>query len=203
MKFNFEIDDEKYTELRNKFYEKLDFLFTNEKFYSQNENSIVLKSQIDEKLIERAQIIFATERWMKSYFFLETKIALDEIVLMIFEEFKEIIHQIWKTIFDNFETFDFTKLFESSENVSDSFSSKIEEENLYNLPPIVKIYFDSYNQQKLELINNEIVVSRKKKNWVKRIYIFVKKFNKRTNYELQRNSETAKYNYKRNRIIKN
>ncbi|MNK30218.1 hypothetical protein D3C87_486340 [compost metagenome] len=69
LKLNFEIDDEKYTELRNKFYEKLDFLFTNEKFYSQNENSIVLKSQIDEKLIERAQIIFATERWMKSYFF--------------------------------------------------------------------------------------------------------------------------------------
>ncbi|MNK30217.1 hypothetical protein D3C87_486330 [compost metagenome] len=44
---------------------------------------------------------------------------------MVFEEFKEIIHQIWKTIFDNFETFDFTKLFESSENVSDSFSSKM------------------------------------------------------------------------------
>jgi hypothetical protein len=172
-KLNFEFHDNQNLDLRQRFYEKLNFLVSDNRFYSQNENSIVLKSQIDEKLIERAHIIFATERLMKSYFFNETKIAMGEIVSMVFEEFKEAMHLVWKTILENFEIVNFPNLLESTEDVSHLLN--LEEENRYNLPPIIRIYFDSYNQQKLKRVNNEVVMPMKKKKWLKRIYIFMKK----------------------------
>ena len=174
-KLNFEFHDNQNLALRKRFHEKLNFLVSDNRFYSQNENSIVLKSEIDEKLIERTHIIFATERWMKSYFFNETKIAMEEIVFIVFEEFKETMHQVWKTIIENFETINLPILVESS--IVDSTSSflGLEEENRYNLPPIIRIYFDSYNQQKLKRVNNEVVMPMKKKKWLKRIYIFMKK----------------------------
>lgn len=172
-KLNFEFHDNQHLDLRKRFYEKLDFLISDNRFCYQNENSIVLKSRIDEKLIERAHILFATERWMKSYFFNETKIAMEEIVSMVFEEFKETMHLVWKTILENFEIVNFPNLVESTEDVSHHLN--LEEENLHNLPPMIKIYFNSYNQQKLKQINNEVVMPMKKKNWLKRIYIFMKK----------------------------
>ena len=174
-KLNFEINDNEDTHLRYEFYKKLNFLISDNRFFFRDDNSIVLKSQIDEKLIERAHIIFATERWMKSYFFPETKIAMEKIVSMVFEEFKETMHLVWKTILENFETVNFSNLTESSEDVSYSSFLNFEEENLYNLPPIIKIYFDSYRQQKFEQMNNQQDIPSKKKNWIKRIYIFMKK----------------------------
>lgn len=158
-KLNFKIDDNQHLDLRNRFYEKLNFLISDNRFYSQDENSIVLKSQIDEKLIERTHIIFATERWMNSYFFPETKIAMWKIVSMVFVEFEETMHQVWKTIIENFEIPDFSNLVESSEDNS-SFPN-LEEENRYNLPEIIKIYFDSYNKQKLEQTSTDQIILKK------------------------------------------
>ena len=98
---------------------------------------------------------------------------MEEIVSMVFEEFKETMHLVWKTILENFEIVNFPNLVESTEDVSHHLN--LEEENLHNLPPMIKIYFNSYNQQKLKQINNEVVMPMKKKNWLKRIYIFMKK----------------------------
>ena len=182
-KLNFEFHDNQNLALHKRFYEKLNFLVSDNRFCYQNENSIVLKSQIDEKLIERTHIIFATERWMKSYFFNETKIAMEEIVLIVFEEFKETMHQVWKTIIENFETINLPILVESS--IVDSTSSflGLEEENRYNLPPIIQIYFDSYHKQKFEQPKKEFILPNKKKNWIKRMYIFMKKLRTKTSRE--------------------
>lgn len=174
LKLNYELDDEKYPELRDVFYEKMNFLFSEERFYGQDQKSICLKSKIDHKYIERAQIIFATERWMRTYFFPETKIAIEEIVLMVFDEFKETMHQIWKTIFESFDTVDFTKLTQLTEDISSDDLIIAEEENLYNLPPIIKIYFDSYQRQKSEKMTEPKSIMGKK-NLVQRIYILMKK----------------------------
>jgi len=173
LKVNFEIEDDKFPDLRNRIFEKLGFLFTNEKFHCQDENSIILRSKIDDQVIERANIIFAMESWMRSYFFPETKIALEEMVSIVFSEFKETMHQVWKTIFENFETVDFSKL----PLLSKEYSLDTEESNCYDLPPIIKIYFDSYHQQKLKQRNSEPIIPKKKKNWIKRWYISMKNLN--------------------------
>lgn len=175
-KLNFEIDDNLHLDLRNRFYEKLQFLISDNRFCYQNENSIVLKSQIDKNFIERAHIIFAIEQWMKSYFFNETKIAMEEIVSMVFEEFKETMHQVWKTILENFEMSSPLKCFVKRSDQIDKDAESIDGgKNPYNLPPTIEIFYNSYNMQKLEQKNNEEILPRKGKNWIKRIYIFMKK----------------------------
>ncbi len=200
LKLNYEIDDEKHPNLRKKFYENFGFLNADKRFSCQDENSIVLKSEIDDKLIERACIIFSVEQWKNSYFFSETKIALEEIVSIVFEEFKFVMSQIWKTIDENFESLDFSKLPFLSNGFLKEDSTNINEDNFYNLPPIIKIYFDSYINQKLRQDNTKQIALKRNKNWLQRIYIFLKKISnkKQTSYELYRNSETARYNYKRN-----
>lgn len=196
-KLNFEISDNQHLDLRNEFYKKLYFLISDHRFFSRDENSIVLKSQIDEKLIERAHIIFATERWMNSYFFPETKVAMEEIISIIFEEFKEIMHQVWKTIFENFETVNSPNLTESSQNLPKDYLPDIENENIYNLPTIIKIYFDSFQKQKFEQRNRNLIILKKKKNWIKKIYIFIKKLKTNKNYKnFKANNYGTKINYK-------
>lgn len=175
LKLNFEIDDEKYPYLRSEFCKNFNFLIIDESFDHQNKTSIVLKSKINAELIERAQIIFVTERWMRTYFFPETKIALDEMVSIVFEEFKETMHQIWKTVFENFETVDFSKLTQLTKDISNDDLIDTKEQNPFNLPPIIKIYFDACQQQKSEKMSIEQIIPRKKKNWLRRIYIFMKK----------------------------
>ena len=64
-------------------------------------------------------------------------------------------------------------MMESTEDVSRNLN--LEEENRYNLPPNIKYHFNFYNRKKFEQTNKEFVMPRKKKNWLKRIYIFMKK----------------------------
>lgn len=173
-RINYEIDDEKNPELREKFYECLDFLIVDEKFYSQTNTSIILKSKLSSECLERAKIIFFVEKSMNSYFFPETKIALEEIANEIFTEFKEIMTKIWITLYENFETVDFSNIpvlnFCDSKNFQD-------EENSYHLPAVIKIHYDYYKTQEMEQEVKIEIIPKRKKNWVKRIYIFMKKLN--------------------------
>lgn len=181
-KVNFEIEDIKHIGLRNRFYEKLNFLISDHRLFSRDENSIVLKSKINKKLIERAQIIFATERWMKSFFFQETKDAMEEIVSMVFKEFKETMSLVWKIIIENFEMITPLKCFvKKSDQICKDEEFDDSEKNPYYLSPMIKFKFESYHQQKLENISNEEIVPKKRKNWLKRIYIFMKKFKNKNN----------------------
>lgn len=98
------------------------------------------------------------------------------MVSIVFNEFKETIHQIWKTVFENFETVDFSKLTQYyTKDISSDDVKIAKEQNPFNLPPIIKIYFDSYQQLKSEKMSFEQNIPRRRKNVIQKLYVFIKK----------------------------
>lgn len=169
LKINYEIDDKKNPELRKKFYQCLDFLILDERFYSQDSNSIILKSKVSRKNLERAKIIFFVEKSMNSYFFSETKIALEEIVNKVFAEFKDTMQKIWKTLYENFEIVDFSII--PAFNLGNSKDCQ-NDDNAYDLPVTIKMFYDYYRCRELEQEAKNLTIPKRKINWLKRIYMF-------------------------------
>lgn len=186
LKINYEIDDEKYPKLRNQFYEKLNFLFTDKRFYSHDEKSIVLKSEIKSDVIERAQIIFAMEKRMSSLFFPESKTVMDEIILSVFVEFKDIMRTIWKILDENYGYDFFENLTLESGNAWESlpedisndftFLESVEKENPHNLPEEIKKVHDLFLlQQKKSETEQKTIIPRRKRNLFQKLYVFLKR----------------------------
>ncbi len=121
----------------------------------------------------RAQLICLTEHYMDCCFFTETKSAIEKIVGNVFYEFKETMHQIWKTIFENFETIKPLPCFAER---SSSFREQGKTENqLYDLPPMIKMYYEFYQKQRIEALKKKPTVRSSNESWAKRIYINFKK----------------------------
>lgn len=171
LKLSYEIDDDKNPNLRKKFYDCLRFLTINKGFLSRNENSIIIKSKLPKESLERAKIIFFVEKYINPYFFSETKVALEEIINEIFTEFKETMTNIWKTLYENFEMVDFSSIAALKFN---NYNDTSNDDNAYQLPELIKINYDYCKSLALEKESHSETFPRRKRNWLRRIYIFIK-----------------------------
>ena len=184
LKIETPISDEKHPDMREKFYKTFEFLFTDIHFYSRSDAEIILRYQVPNNLIERAEIIFSTERWMHSYFFPETKKALDEIVSNVFKEFEEVIVRFTNTpLYENSEEDSeenyclpcFIPISEMASKYNEMASANNDPNNPYNLPWEINIFYQSYQRQSIEKIERRKLIPNKKKSWIKITYLFLKK----------------------------
>lgn len=180
LEINFYSRNENQKRVLEKLLEKLDFLFSDQRFFDANEKQIRLKSTISEDELNRAKMIFYAEKEMNIYFYPETNEVMSRINSNVFREFIRTLDKIHETLYENFEMYDLSKLPFLKQKENMDYDKEInllvleQEENMnydneLNLPEMINwFYIQKSKEQK-----RPIVV--RKRNWVQKTYIFLKK----------------------------
>jgi len=166
LKINYNINTQKYPKLKAKLFESLHFLFQDKRFFYFDDTKITLKSELSESELQRAKMFFFAEQKMNTLFYPETQTSMTIIAKKIFFEFRETMSKIWKTLYENFEMYDVSKIPAVIERKSVSPKTG----SLSELPLLV----DWFYKQKNNKIQSRPTAKREK-NWTQKTYVFLKK----------------------------
>ena len=137
------------------------FLLKHKKIYSHKKGEIILKSEIsDNKINELKKLFVASLNW-DIKLLNESHKTIDEVVELVYFEFKDIIEKVWRTLDESFEKINFDEMI----------IKNLSEKNDYTSQKSIRDYaLDIANQH---LIKN--TYKKKKKNWVQKMYILGKR----------------------------
>lgn len=151
----------KNTNLEDLLLNNISFLLDHKKIHSHKNNEIILKSEIsDNKINELKKLFVASLNW-DIKLLNESHKAIDEVVELVYFEFKDIIEKVWRTLDESFEKINFDEMI----------IKNLSEKNDYTTQKSIRDYaLDVANQH---LIKN--TYKKKKKNWVQKMYILGKR----------------------------
>ena len=151
----------KNTNLEDLLLNNISFLLDHKKIHSHKNNEIILKSEIsDNKINELKKLFVASLNW-DIKLLNESHKTIDEVVELVYFEFKDIIEKVWRTLDESFEKINFDEMI----------IKNLSEKNDYTTQKSIRDYaLDVANQH---LIKN--TYKKKKKNWVQKMYILGKR----------------------------
>lgn len=167
--FEYKINNLENTDIEELLLKNISFLLESKKIYSHKSNEIILKSEIsDDKINEMKKLLVASLN-CEIKLLDESKKAIDEIIEVVYFEFKEIIEKIWRILQENFEALDFeeTIIASTTEINITKYSIKIHKTTRENCIELADFH--------LKNNNNKILSSKTHKNWAQKIYIYFKK----------------------------
>ena len=151
----------KNTNLEDLLLNNISFLLDHKKIHSHKNNEIILKSEISDDKINELKKLFITSLNWDIKLLNESHKAIDEVVELVYFEFKDIIEKIWRILDESFEKINFDEMI----------IKNLSEKNDYTTQKSIRDYaLDVANQH---LIKN--TYKKKKKNWVQKMYILGKK----------------------------
>ena len=151
----------KNTNLEDLLLNNISFLLDHKKIHSHKNNEIILKSEISDDKINELKKLFITSLNWDIKLLNESHKAIDEVVELVYFEFKDIIEKVWRTLDESFEKINFDEMI----------MKNLSEKNDYTSQKSIRDYaLDIANQH---LIKN--TYKKKKKNWVQKMYILGKR----------------------------
>ncbi len=151
----------KNTNLEDLLLNNISFLLDHKKIHSHKNNEIILKSEISDDKINELKKLFITSLNWDIKLLNESHKAIDEVVELVYFEFKDIIEKVWRTLDESFEKINFDEMI----------IKNLSEKNDYTTQKSIRDYaLDVANQH---LIKN--TYKKKKKNWVQKMYILGKR----------------------------
>lgn len=163
--FEYKIYNNQDTNLEDLLLNNISFLLDHKKFYDHKNSEIILKSEISDDKINELKKLFITSLNGDIKIQIEAKKAIDEVVELVYFEFKDVIEKIWEKLHENFKTLDFEKTF--IENKTEIKSKKI-----------VYVNQKSMRGYAMDVGNYHLIKNfykKKKKNWAQNMYILGKR----------------------------
>ena len=105
--FEYKIYNNQNTNLEDLLLNNFSFLLKHKKIYSHKKGGIILKSEIsDNKINELKKLFVASLNW-DIKLLNESHKTIDEVVELVYFEFKDIIEKIWRTLDESLKKIDF------------------------------------------------------------------------------------------------
>lgn len=145
--FEYKINNLENTDIEELLLKNISFLLDSKKIYSHKSNEIILKSEISDDKITEIKKLFVASLNCEIKLLDESKKAIDEIIEVVYFEFKEIIEKIWRILQENFQATNFQEIING--NKAEITSEKNAYKNTYK--------------------------KNKKKNWAQNMYILGKR----------------------------
>lgn len=159
--FEYKIYNNQNTNLEDLLLNNFSFLLKHKKIYSHKKGEIILKSEISENKINELKKLFVASLNWDIKLLNESHKTIDEVVELVYFEFKDIIEKVWRTLDESFEKINFDEMI----------IKNLSEKNDYTSQKSIRDYaLDIANQH---LIKN--TYKKKKKNWVQKMYILGKR----------------------------
>ena len=155
----------KNTNLEDLLLNNISFLLDHKKIHSHKNNEIILKSEISDDKINELKKLFITSLNWDIKLLNESHKAIDEVVELVYFEFKDIIEKVWRTLDESFEKINFEETI-------------IENKTEIKLKKNVHTNQKSTRDYTLDVANyhfNKNSYIKKKKNWAQKIYILGKR----------------------------